>query len=107
MTLKYISAPYGNATNKSERIDVISTYSANCLKKGQMVVCPLTMGHAFIKYADLPKERLWWMRWCLSLLAVCTEMDVLCIEGWDKAAGVLEEIKFATKHKININYIKV
>lgn len=105
--LKYVSAPYGNAVDKNERMKIITHHSSSCLKRDEYIICPLTMGHEFIKHNELPYSSEWWLNWCIALLSKCTEMDVLCIEGWKESVGVTAEIDFAEKNKIKINYITI
>lgn len=105
--MKYISAPYGSAENKEERMKVITSHSANCLKRDESIICPLTMGHEFIKHCELPYDSEWWLKWCFDLLKLCDEMDVLCISGWESSVGVSAEKKFAKEYNIKINVINV
>lgn len=105
--MKYISAPYSNATDKDERMSMVSTYSANCLKRNEFVICPLTMGHNFIKTGvQLPFDSNWWLGWCFAILSKCTQMDVLMIPGWEESTGVMAEIRFAQGNNIPINYVQ-
>lgn len=103
--LKYIAAPYYKHADKDVLMVTISSYSATCLKRGDSVICPLTMGHNFIKLVDLPRDSEWWLKWCYDLLSKCDEMDVLCLDGWEDSTGVQAEIKFAKENNIKINYI--
>lgn len=102
--MKYIAAPYASALNKEERMDIVTRYSALQMKDEQFVICPLTMGHNFARYAKLPEESEWWLEWCLSLLSKCSEMDVLMLPGWKTSVGVQAEIRYAKDNNIKINY---
>lgn len=104
--MKYISAPYSSAIDKDKRMQQVTTHSAKCLQANQYIICPLTMGHNFIKTGvELPFDSHWWLGWCLALLSKCKEMDVLMLEGWNESIGVKAEIGFAKENNIKINYI--
>ena len=109
MIRKYTSTSYSKVP--PEHLDAwmeyVSSYSAQELLKGYSIICPLTMGHQFIKLCLLPNDSDWWLLWCYNLLITCNEMDVLMIDGWDESYGVIKEIDFAEKNGIKINYIPV
>jgi len=105
--MKYISAPYSKTDDKDTRMSIVTAYSANCLKRNELIICPLTMGHNFTKYAQLPYDSDWWLKWCFALLILCDEMDVLCIDEWEVSYGVQAEIEFANQNNIKVNYIKL
>ena len=105
--MKYVSAPYSSALDKDQRMIIVTTYSATCLLRDEHVICPLTMGHNFIKTSvKLPFQSEWWLDWCINLLAGCDEMDVLMLPGWDTSIGVTAEVEYAQQNGIKINYIK-
>ncbi len=104
----YIASPYSHKDKNvvEYRVKSVAQYSAKLLINKQPSISPITVGTTILKYANLPSDFEFWKQFSLDLLAVCTEIHVLMLDGWRESIGVLAEIEFAIENNIKLTYIE-
>ncbi len=105
----YIASPYSHPDKNvvEYRVKAVAQYSAKLMINKQPSISPITVGTTILKYSDLPSDFAFWKQFSYDLLAVCTEIHVLKLDGWRDSVGVLAEIEFAIEHNIKITWIEI
>ena len=119
--LIYLACPYGtgNTGLQWERHSIASRTCAKllCALPNDSVICPIIQGHAVKWWVDdecateieiedikVPPADFWYKR-DMQILAQCSALYVLCIDGWRESTGVKMEIDYAKKNNMPILYI--
>lgn len=113
----YVAAPYSTGIQAgadrdaamAKRAEEIERIAAQLLELGEPVYSPVTHGRALEKHIrpDLCASHAFWMRHCYQMLDCARELVVIMLPGWSESAGVQQEIKYAERRGIPINYLKV
>jgi hypothetical protein len=113
--LVYLASPYSyeskipfvSALVKYARYVRITRIGAKLTEERDIaLICPITQSHQLGKYMvdnDGGFDR--WRTVDLSYIAKCDQLIVVKMAGWEESIGVQEEIKYAKRKKIPIEYI--
>jgi hypothetical protein len=106
--LIYVACPYSDSDISvvKTRIDCTTKYLARLAAKRQIAFSPLLMHYCLDSGVELPKDYEFWRNHSLTLLGKSDIMHVLTLPGWALSIGVLDEIEFAEKRGIHIEYVK-
>lgn len=107
--LIYVASPYSNPDERVRRENylIVTKIVADLVSRGYVAISPITYGHVLLEHAKMPTDWEFWNDFCLTLLEKCDRMLVCnTMSGWDKSKGVAEEIKYARKMGIKIEYLK-
>lgn|SRR5574343_574904 len=107
----YLAGPYSSDDPKilTKRWKMYNKISSTLISnKDVYVFSPITYSHPIVHQKNFNKD-FWtyeyWMPFDKHMLAVCDEMWIVDIEGWDKSKGVLDEIEFAKANNIKIKMV--
>jgi len=111
----YIASPYLDPDPKvmEKRFEFVEAYMAHGLKEyrpltsDDFLISPIVLFHEMAKKYNLPKDAVFWWNYNISLMRLCSHMQVLQIPGWKNSMGVQREIGFMTGCKKLIDYIEV
>jgi len=105
MGLTYLASPYTHKNKAVER----SRYEAACnacyllISKGRSVYSPICHWHPIVNLGyHVDYDRL--LQVDMEILAHCTEILVLCIDGWKESNGVRRELVQAKELGIAAKY---
>ena len=123
--LVYLACPYrsDSQTVKRQRVNMAERFELALRAGGFYVYNPLAASVAWRSYGDPPhlmrpnrvfemelfvKGFDWgdeyWLAHGLDMLGRCDRLAVLCIDGWDRSAGVRGELEHAFVHDIPIDF---
>lgn len=107
--LIYIASPYTNSDNsiRIQNYIEVTKIAADLVLEGHVAISPITYGHVLSECKEMPTDWVFWMDFCLVLLAKCDKILVCnTISGWENSKGVAAEIKFAKQKGIKVEYLK-
>jgi len=97
----YLASPYtkkGDPENmlvSEQRYVQICWVTAELMKRGEMIFCPIAHGH-FIRYmGNLSGEFKFWMEQDKCMIRNAEELWVCTMDGWIESTGVTYEIAYA------------
>jgi hypothetical protein len=105
--LTYIAVPYSHikAEVMEARFQKVNDLVAKLTMEGEIVICPILMFHPVAVKHDLPRDWKFWDKYDRTILASCTKMKVLCLDGWKESVGVASEVAIANEMGIPIEYV--
>lgn len=103
--LIYLASPYSDkkALVRTQRFYEACRATAKLMSRGHVIFSPIVHNHAVNKFGLLEREG-WdfWRTHCEAMLAVCSQMAILQLDGWHKSLGIAAETGFAVRHDIPI-----
>jgi nucleoside 2-deoxyribosyltransferase len=92
----YLCSPYTDPDPAivEQRFEAACRAVAGLIREGKMVFSPIAHSHAICRYG-LPGDWEFWERHDLKHLAVCDQLVVLKLDGWQQSCGVQAEIAVA------------
>jgi len=92
----YICSPYSHPDPavREARFQAACRAAAELMRRGNIVFSPIAHSHGIAQYG-LPKDWQFWEPHDLQHLAVCREVVVLKLDGWQQSQGVQAEIAMA------------
>lgn len=108
--LIYLASPYsvgGAGKNKrTRRFKAVCKKAAELMQQGHAVFCPIAHSHPIEVYGmNIIEGHDFWLKQDFAVLERCTKLVVYKMPGWDKSFGIGEEIKFAERRGIPVEYI--
>lgn len=106
--ISYVAAPYSDPNPEvvNARIQAFCQGMADLIEQGGHPVSPLSHHLLTDKVkVNFPLTWEYWREYSEKLLAVCDELVVFQIDGWDVSTGVRGEIEIAEKLNIPIRYV--
>lgn len=103
--LIYLASPYYhiNLEARAWRVDA-AIYATKKLNLEEYVVfSPIAYQAAW--RGDIVWSHAKWLEFDLTFLAACDQMHVLKLPGWEKSAGVEEELKWCGDHDLPVSFI--
>lgn len=95
----YLAGPYtsADAAGRKQRFDALTKAAASLIAEGNIVYSPITHTHPidllFVEGGiDLPSD--FWCDFDETFMAVCSEMAILPLSGWESSSGVKRERAF-------------
>lgn len=103
----YVASPYShtNPEVRYARAETSFRYVFRLKELGRLSYSPLAYSALFVGVDPEPSYE-FWIEHCLKILGVCSELHVLCLDGWELSKGVCIEIDFAQAHNIPVTYIE-
>lgn len=103
--LVYVAAPYfhDDESVRNYRRRKAIEYSETLFRRGINFYSPLLFSEKFAK--NTAREG-YWLNHGKMMVKACTEIHVLCLEGWEKSGGIKGEIEVAQEIGIEIKYIE-
>lgn len=107
MSFIFLSSPYTHADPAvmHKRYLVVARHAAGMIRNGLVVYSPIVHGHNLAGFG-LPLDHEFWMRQCLPILRVASELQVLVLDGAVGSCGVKREIAEAYKAGLGVTYIE-
>ena len=104
----YLASPYSHPDPKmrEHRFEQACAAAAKLMLAGATVFCPIAHSHPIGLWMGAEQTHELWMAQDLPLLARASGLAVLMLDGWLESRGVQEEIDFALKHSIPVEYIR-
>lgn len=100
----YLACPFRHKDPEVQRKRCTAAHyvAAQLSLEGKHVFSPLTHNEVLIDIINdqVPGEQ--WMQFDLAILAICTPLYVLKMEGWELSKGVAREIAFAKERGIPV-----
>jgi nucleoside 2-deoxyribosyltransferase len=103
----YLASPYSHpdATTRHQRFIAVCRHAGWLMEQGHVVFCPIAHSHPIGEtMVGTTMDHEFWMRQDLPMLARASKLIVLKIGGWRGSKGVAEEIFFARRQGIPIEY---
>lgn len=98
----YLAGPYSGMENRSFR--ELTLYAAHLVKEGHHVYSPITHSHPMAEVIDLPSDWEYWKELDERMIAACSMLVVLKLDGWESSVGVAAEIEIAKRLGIPVFY---
>jgi hypothetical protein len=104
----YLAAPYTDKDPEvvEQRILAVTERLAELNSKGYKTHSPLLMHFCLNRGYELPGDYEFWKDFCTHFLKNSSELQVLCLPGWEESAGVLDEISYAIRNNIPVVFVK-
>lgn len=101
----YIAAPFWHESSdiRQQRRNKAIAYSERLFNQGKLFYSPLLYSE---KFKDKKQKENFWINHGLKMVEVCTEMHVLCLEGWEDSNGIQGEVAKANELNIEVKYIQ-
>lgn len=101
-TLTYLASPYSHPDPEvmEHRWEETMEAAAKLASAGVFIFSPILHWHAVALKHDLPKDHVYWHDYNTFMLARCSSMLILTLDGWAMSKGVQAEIAYC-----NINHI--
>lgn len=105
----YLASPYSHPDPavRQKRYEQTMAAQAYLLRQGQHVYSPIVACHPMALAHDLPTDAAWWAEYNLDMLTRCSDVYVLCLNGWEKSKGVAQEIEWAKEQLIPPLFVKL
>ena len=105
--LVYLASPYSKYPGGREEANkLVTKKAAELMEEGYILFAPIPHSHNIEKEMSKTYDGDWWLEQDFAVLKNCDKLVVYKIPGWEKSYGVKEEIKFAKKNKIPVEYIE-
>lgn len=103
--LVYLASPYShnNPAVREMRYEMARIVTSNLIQEGHAVFSPIVYGKPMEKV--IGTDYLSWKNLNDTILAVCSSMIVLTLDGWEDSKGIAYELKFAKGRKIPVTYM--
>jgi len=106
----YLASPYTSKLNtlderKAEhetKFHEAKDCKAALMKRGLLVLSPIVACHQVSVDHDFPSDYDYWHKMNLRLLAGCSTLAVLKLDGWKESMGLLGEIRHAQAWGLDI-----
>jgi hypothetical protein len=94
--LTYLCSPYTSADPaiRQARFEAACKAAAELVRSGKHIYSPIVSGHPLCQY-ELPSDWSFWRQRDLRFLAICDEVLVLKLSGWQQSVGIQAEIAAA------------
>ncbi len=105
--LIYLACPYSHKDPavREARFTAVNKAAAQLMGKGRYVFSPISHTHPIAKEGALPLGWDFWEGYDRVMLAACTRLIVLKLDGWETSTGVTAEIKIAKEMGLPVEYM--
>jgi hypothetical protein len=106
--LIYLVSPYTHSDPavRQARFEAACRAAARLIRMGKSVFSPIVHSHQLCRY-DLPLDWQFWQQHDLKFLAMCDEVVVLKLDGWERSQGVQAEIAAARALGKPVSFLRV
>ena len=104
--MEYLAGPYSHVEPAivALRYECHRQCAAELIKRGRVIYSPIVHGHNL-----LPELAHWrhreWLDYDLKILAKCSSVIVLMLDGWLESKGVKEELEFARERGLPVLHL--
>lgn len=104
----YLASPYAHAdpAMMQYRYEVMLDVVAYYLNERVTVFSPIVHCHNIKLRHGLPEDHDFWLRYDYEIMARCTGIYIIMLDGWMESRGVGAEIVYAQTHGMEITYIR-
>lgn len=106
--LTYLATPYshpGKAVRQS-RFEVVNAVAARLIGEGYLIYSPISHSHPIALAGQLPTGWDYWERYDRLILSVCSQLIVVCQNGWSESVGVKAEIDTAREIGLPVSFMR-
>src|SRR5262249_8272524 len=98
----YLACPYSHPEPqvRERRFHYATCAAARLVDEGHMVFSPITHSHPIANIGRGPTSFQFWRDFDFALLRACSELVILCLEGWQESVGVQAEAAEAIRLKM-------
>lgn len=106
--LVYLAQPYSHtdATIRTARFEAGMHAAAVLMREGMLVFSPIAHSHPIAEKHDLPGDFAFWQAFDEAVIAGCSELLVLMLDGWRESVGVRAEIEIALHRGLPIRMLR-
>lgn len=109
----YLAIPYSSrlenetaaAMERDGRMAQFWRAAAFLIKRGDYVVSPMTLEPALRAAPDVPYDWRAWKTYSLLMMATCSRLVVLDLDGWTASEGVMGEIEEAVRLGLQVEHL--
>jgi len=93
----YLGCPYSHPDPAivQKRFEYVTRVAGALMKRGYVVFSPITHSHPIAMLEKMPGTWEFWAEQDLHILALCDELHVLELPGWQQSVGLRAEINAA------------
>jgi hypothetical protein len=105
--LVYLASPYSHPDPavRQQRFETVCFVAANLMREGHHIYSPIAHTHPIALKGDLPLGFDYWEAYDRKMLASCTDLWVVMMDGWRESKGVKAEIAIAAELGLPVKYI--
>lgn len=106
-TLIYLACPYSHPDPnvRLERFECANKTASQLMRDGHHIYSPISHTHPIAVAGGLPLGWDFWEPYDRAILAMCKEVRVLTLYGWEESKGVQAEIAIAKEMGIPVSYL--
>jgi len=103
----YLASPYISQEQTAHHIRYhhACRSAAKLIEQGHVVFSPIAHSHGIARFIK-EHDHDFWMNQDLPFLKYADKIVVLTLPGWEKSRGIKEEIEFANKNGIPVEYME-
>lgn len=106
----YLACPYTHVDPaiRESRFQVATAVAADLIRSGRIVYSPITMTHPIDVVLAGHGNTLgsdYWVAFDEAFMAMCSEMIVIKLDGWEHSSGIARETEYFRAHQRPIRYI--
>lgn len=107
MSLIYLASPYSHPDPAimQARFETVCCAAAHFMGEGVHIFSPIAHSHPIALAGELPRGFEFWESYDRKILAACSALWVLMMDGWKESKGIGAEIVIAKEFKLPIEYI--
>jgi len=110
--ITYLACPYSHASlvERTWRFSMATLAAAHLIKSGEIVFSPITMTHPIDRAMCHGGESMggeYWLSFDYAFMAVCAQIVVLKLDGWEESTGVQREIAFFRSSELPVRFLEV
>jgi hypothetical protein len=103
----YLAVPYshGDPEVREYRFKMANSVAGFMTAQGELVYSPISHTHAIAIERKLPTDWEYWEKHNRQMMAICSKLVVLRLDGWKESVGVRAEIKLARELRIPVERV--
>lgn len=106
--LIYLATPYSHPDKavRQSRFEVVNAVAARLIGEGYLIYSPISHSHPIALAGQLPTGWDYWERYDRLILSVCSQLIVVCQNGWSESVGVKAEIDTAREIGLPVSFMR-
>ena len=106
LPVSYLASPYADPDEavRERRYEEVSQVVVKMLRAGRVVFSPIACNHPLVGFG-VPTGWDFWGPIDTAMIAICSEVVVLKLDGWEESEGIKLEIEFAEKIGKPVRYM--
>ena len=103
----YLASPYSHADAevRRARFEQICQVAARLMAQGVHVFSPIAHTHPVALAGDLPKHWEFWEEYDRKFIAICAELWICMMDGWEESRGIAAELRIAAELGLPVRYV--